>query len=68
MIMSDLWDQIADIADLNKVDIIIIQNIFTPLNKKRETFLSSHFLNTGWGSYSGGVPIIFEERLSGKRL
>ena len=34
MIMSDLWDQIADIADLNKVDIIIIQNIFTSLNKK----------------------------------
>ena len=38
MIMSDLWDQIADIADLNKVDIVIIQNIFTTLKKERETF------------------------------
>ena len=45
MIMSDLWDQISEIADLNKVQISF----------KEEGFIVLSFGNTGIFYYTTGI-------------
>ena len=55
MIMSDFWDQIAEIADLNKV------RRFQGYLFWLFILLSICFLSLGWGRYHRGVPRRLEE-------